>query len=185
MESASQNSVVSETSVFADSLALCRLRRETTLVQRATTHKKTILDKEIMLKNRESCMSIGLLLLRVTFGCFMLVHGWQKLSGFSEMADKFPDPIGMGSQLSLIMAIGAEFGCSLLLIAGLGTRLAAVPLAFTMIVALFVVHGADPWKTKELAACYLAVYATLILTGPGRLSVDHFLWNRQKDGTKP
>jgi putative oxidoreductase len=80
----------------------------------------------------------------VAFGCLMLVHGIQKVMGFSEMADKFPDPLGMGSQLSLLSAIGAEVGCSLLLIAGLGTRIAAIPLAFTMVVALFLVHADDP-----------------------------------------
>ena len=130
--------------------------------------------------NKESLTSIGLLLLRVSIGLFMLLgHGWSKLMGFSEMADKFPDPIGMGSQLSLIAAIGAEFGCSLLLVLGLGTRIAAIPLAFTMIVALFIFHSADPWPTKELAAVYLAVYATLVLTGGGRFSVDHLIGRRR------
>ena len=77
-------------------------------------------------------------------GGLMPVHGVPKLVGFSNMADKFPDPLGMGSQLSLISAVGAEVGCALLLIVGLGTRLAAIPLAFTMFVALFMVHGSDP-----------------------------------------
>lgn len=124
---------------------------------------------------RDTALSVGLLVLRVAVGCFMLVHGWQKLTGFSEMADTFPDPIGMGSRLSLISAIGAEFGCSLLLIVGLATRLAAIPLAFTMVVALFVVHAADPWQRKELAAIYLSVYAVLICTGAGRYSLDYLL----------
>lgn len=137
--------------------------------------------KQMMSKHKDSFAAVGLLLLRVAFGLFMLVHGWQKLSSFSELADKFPDPIGLGSQLSLIMAIGAEFGCSLLIIAGFATRLSAIPLAFTMIVALFVVHGSDPWQKQELAACYLAVYVTLILTGAGRFSVDQYLWGRPKD----
>ncbi|TWT89067.1 putative oxidoreductase CatD [Pseudobythopirellula maris] len=122
--------------------------------------------------------SLGLLLLRVAFGVMMLVHGWQKLSGFSEMADAFPDPIGMGSRLSLMSAIGAEFGCSLLLIAGLLTRVAVLPLAFTMVIALFVVHADDPWQTKELAAAYLAVYVALLLTGPGSLSIDRLIFGR-------
>lgn len=130
--------------------------------------------------NRELLSSIGLLLLRGSIGLFMLLgHGWSKLMGFSDMADKFPDPIGLGSRLSLISAIGAEFGCSLLLILGLGTRIAAIPLAFTMIVALFIFHSDDPWKTKELAAVYLAVYATLIFTGGGRFSLDHLIGARK------
>ncbi len=131
----------------------------------------------------ENALSTGLLVLRVGVGLMMLVHGWQKLTGFSEMADSFPDPIGMGSKLSLIAAIGAEVGCSLLLILGLGTRLAVIPLAFTMLVALFVVHADDPWQKKELAALYLLIYATLLLTGPGKFSIDSFIWRKRLAAT--
>lgn len=129
--------------------------------------------------NREYLTSTGLLVLRVGIGALMLVHGIAKIRGFSEMSTAFPDPIGLGSQLSLIMAIGAEVGCSLLLIFGFASRLATIPLAFTMLVALIVVHSADPWQVKELAAAYLLVYASLLLTGPGRISLDHLLWSRR------
>lgn len=132
--------------------------------------------KLLYIESSPKQISVGLLVLRVAFGLFMLVHGIQKVMGFSAMSEGFPDPIGMGSQLSLIMAIGAEVGCSLLLILGLGTRLAVIPLAFTMVIALFVVHGADPWKVKELAAIYLATYAVLFITGPGEFSLDHKFW---------
>lgn len=125
-----------------------------------------------MLLGTQKQIDIGLLLLRVAFGCFMLVHGTQKVMAFSAASATFPDPLGMGSQLSLIMAIFAEVGCSILLILGLGTRLALIPLAFTMIVALFLVHANDPWKVKELAAIYLAVYGILLVTGPGSFSLD-------------
>ncbi|SMP73416.1 putative oxidoreductase [Neorhodopirellula lusitana] len=126
----------------------------------------------------EKLTSTGLLVLRVGVGLFMLVHGWAKLSGFAEAQNHFPDPIGMGSKLSLIMAIGAEVGCSALLILGLATRLASIPLAFTMVIALFVVHGEDPWKVKELAGMYLLVYVSLMLTGPGIFSLDHLFFRR-------
>lgn len=135
--------------------------------------------------SKNTFLSVGLLLLRVAFGGLMLVHGTGKLMGFSEMADKFPDPLGMGSHLSLISAIGAEFGCSLLLILGLGTRLAAVPLAFTMCIALFVIHADDNWQKKELAATYLAVYIPLLFTGAGNFSLDHLLMNRRKTRMQP
>lgn len=126
--------------------------------------------------------AFGLLVLRVASGLFMLLgHGWPKLAKFSELADKFPDPLGMGSQLSLIAALGAEVLCSILLILGLGTRLAAVPLAFTMGVALLLVHGADPWQKKELAAVYLVVYVALVLTGGGWISLDGIIRGRKQE----
>ncbi len=130
------------------------------------------------MNKREVACHVGLLILRVAIGGLMLVHGTQKLMGFSEMADTFPDPIGLGSRLSLIAAIGAEFGCSLLLILGIGTRLAALPLVFTMGVALFIVHRADPWKVKDLAAVFLSVYVSIVFIGPGAVSLDHLIRQR-------
>ena len=124
----------------------------------------------------EKMISVGLLLLRISIGCLMLVHGIQKLTGFSTLSETFADPIGLGSQLSLILAIGAEVGCSILLILGLITRVAVIPLAFTMLVAFFLVHGNDPWNVKELAATYLSIYIVVFFTGPGRFSLDYRLW---------
>ena len=120
----------------------------------------------------------ALLLLRVAFGLMMMVHGWQKFSKFSELSGVFPDPFGMGSTLSLSAAIFAELGCSILLILGLGTRLALVPLIITMLVAIFIAHGADPWSKKELAVTFLSAYAALFVAGPGRYSVDHAIVSR-------
>jgi putative oxidoreductase len=136
--------------------------------------------KQRLLLGTSQQVSFGLLALRIAIGCFMMVHGMQKLMGFSTIAEGFPDPLGMGHQLSLICAIGTEVGCSILLILGLGTRIAALSLAFTMFVALFLVHGGDPWKVKELAAVYLAVYAVILLTGPGDISLDQKLFGNSK-----
>lgn len=124
--------------------------------------------------------AVGQAILRISFGGLMLVHGIPKLQGFSEMKDGFPDPLGMGSQLSLISAIGAEVGCAVLLIAGLVTRVAAIPLAFTMFVAFYFVHGDDPWKAKELAVVYMAAYVAIAFIGPGAFSLDHLIFGRNK-----
>ncbi|HBE64776.1 MAG TPA: DoxX family protein [Rhodopirellula baltica] len=131
--------------------------------------------KQRILLGSPKQVSYGLLALRVAFGCFMLVHGLQKVIGFSTISEGFPDPLGMGHQLSLVCAIATEVGCSILLILGLGTRVAVSGLAFTMFVALFLVHGSDPWKAKELAAVYLAVYTVIFITGPGEWSLDQVL----------
>lgn len=126
--------------------------------------------------------AVGLLVLRVGFGGYMMTHGWGKLQMLlgGEFED-FSDPIGVGKPLSLILATFAEFGCSLLVILGLATRLATIPLITTMAVAAFVVHRADPWTmgpgaSKEPAMLFLTAFTALLLTGPGHFSLDAVVW---------
>ena len=74
-----------------------------------------------------TCTSFALLILRVALGAQMLTgHGWGKLMSFSEMAQDFSDPLGVGSTTSLALAIIGEVLCSALLTLGLFTPLAAL-----------------------------------------------------------
>lgn len=127
--------------------------------------------------------SVGLLILRIGFGGVMLVaHGLPKLQNFGEIAPRF-DPIGLGGTVSLSLAIFAELICAGLLVIGLGTRLAAIPLIVTMLVAAFVAHAEDPWQKKELAVMYLTAYTALLAAGGGMFSLDRFVpsfWKRNK-----
>lgn len=122
---------------------------------------------------------LGLLLLRAGIGGMMLVHGIPKALTFSEHAATFPDPIGVGHELSLVLAIFGEVVCSTALVLGLGTRLAAVPFAFTMFVAGVIVHSGDDWDTREKAMLYLLGGISIALLGPGRLSLDHLIGRRR------
>lgn len=116
---------------------------------------------------------LGLLLLRVATAGFLLFgHGWGKLANFGARAPGFRDPLGVGSEVSLALAVFAEVFCALLVIAGAFTRLALVPMIITMLVAAGVVHAADPWAKKELALLFAVPFITLLLTGPGKFSVD-------------
>lgn len=130
-------------------------------------------------KCSESCKisltNYGLLVFRLVLGGFMLTHGWQKLSNFDAFSTAFPDPIGLGSSVSLSMIIFAEFFCSILLILGLFTRLATIPLMIGMGVAVLVIHGNDPFATKELPWLYFISYLGILLTGAGKLSIDYLL----------
>ena len=119
-----------------------------------------------------------ILFLRLFFGLLMITHGLTKLSYFDQLAANFPDPIGWGSRISLIMIILTEIGCSIFLIFGLFTRIAAIPLLFSMMIAVFVAHAADPFAKKELAIIYAAMYALFIFTGGGKFSLDYILHKR-------
>ncbi|NDV47635.1 DoxX family protein [Paludibacter sp. 221] len=126
-------------------------------------------------KKNVNANDFGLLIFRLAVGILMLTHGLQKIANYETLKLAFPDPIGLGSSFSLTLIILAEFGCSILIILGLFTRLATIPLMFGMIVAGFVVHGGDPFAVKELSVLYLLMYVVLILTGAGKYSVDHYL----------
>jgi putative oxidoreductase len=128
---------------------------------------------------RALALDAGLLWMRLMLGGFMLVfHGWGKLANFSERSAKFGDPLGVGSEVSLALAVSAEVFCSLLVMAGAATRFAVVPLLITMGVAAGIVHADDPWQKQEFALLYLIPFFALFLTGPGKFSVDAWLHNR-------
>ncbi|MGA2597064.1 MAG: DoxX family protein [Bryobacteraceae bacterium] len=121
-------------------------------------------------------LDIALLILRVMAGfSLFLKHGMEKLTGFSQMAAHFPDPLHIGPVPSLAFALLSDAVCSLLIILGLGTRIAALVVAINLIVAFTLVHrlnfsGPHP---GELAWLYLAIAVLLVLTGAGKFSVDH------------
>lgn len=117
----------------------------------------------------------GLLILRVWLGLSMLLlHGMMKIQNFEAIAPKFLDPFGIGGKASLGLAIFAEAVCSVLLVAGLFTRLGALMLAITMGVAFALAHKAGLSREAggELAFIYLAGYVTLFVTGAGKFSAD-------------
>jgi putative oxidoreductase len=125
-------------------------------------------------------VDVGLFLLRLGVGATFATHGLAKLQKWGELAAVFPDPIGVGHSFSLALAIFGELVCGALLAAGLATRVAAVPALVTMLVALGVIHAADPFQKKELAFIYAVCFLTLLLTGPGRLSLDAVIGARRK-----
>ncbi|MCF1192253.1 DoxX family protein [Mangrovimonas sp. AS39] len=114
---------------------------------------------------------LALLILRVGFGGFMLTHGIPKMGMLSNPSD-FGDPMGVGSTISLILALIGEVVAPILLIIGFKTKWAAIPAAITMAVAAFVVHAKDDLATKEHALLFLIAFVVIFLTGAGKYSID-------------
>lgn len=116
---------------------------------------------------------LGLLILRVATGSIMLTqHGLMKVTNFHQLATQFPDPFGFGSKVSLSLVIFAEVFCSGLLVLGLFTRMALIPLITTMAVAFFIIHGADPFLKRELSLVFMLIFSSLFVMGPGQFSVQ-------------
>ena len=117
---------------------------------------------------------LSLLLLRLCFrGLMCINHGIGKFHKFfGDEPIKFGDPLGIGMEASLGLAVFSEVLCAIMVVFGLLTRLAVIPLIITMIVAAFVVHIDDPFKKMEAALLYLIPYLILLWHGGGKCSID-------------
>jgi putative oxidoreductase len=124
-------------------------------------------------KQTERLRDLGLLVLRLGLAAPLLwLHGWGKLMHFGERADRFADPIGLGSMPSLGLITFAEVFCSALVALGLFTRWAAIPPAIGLAVAFFVQHAGDPLAERELAFLYMVGFAAVALLGGGRFALE-------------
>ena len=120
-------------------------------------------------------ISVILLIVRVVFGVMLMNHGIDKWANYQELSAGFPNPLGIGSPLSLGLAIFGELACSMAFIIGFLYRLAMIPMIFTMCVAFFIVHADDPFAVKELAFVYLVVFVLMYIVGPGKFAVDRWI----------
>lgn len=145
---------------------------------------------------KDTAVSTGLLILRLGVAGYMVTHGWAKVTMLMERQfEMMGDPIGIGPVASLVLVAFAEFFCAILVVVGLATRLAAIPIVITMAVAAFVAHGADPWTmteaamrffsgaskswaSKQPALTFLFVFLALVFTGAGRFSLDALIASR-------
>jgi putative oxidoreductase len=126
---------------------------------------------------RDRVISVILLAVRVFFGVLFFMHGVDKMMNFSSLSESFPSVFGLGSYMSLMVAVFCEFCCSLFLVAGLLQRLILIPMIISMGVAFFGIHDAI-LPDGELALIYFVVFIILFLTGPGRYSIDYLLDNK-------
>ena len=124
-----------------------------------------------------STQACGLTILRITVGIVFLVHGYQKLfhMGFHGVAGMFGH---MGIPLPMISAVVVtlvEFVGGILLVAGVGTRIAAALLAVDMTVAILSVHLKHGFGAQnggfEYPLTLLAATLCLALSGGGMLSL--------------
>jgi putative oxidoreductase len=128
------------------------------------------------------------LLIRVTVGVVFIQTGWGHLSHMSDTIAAFRDDFGVPlPELNARIASCTEFFGGILILLGLGARLAALPMAFTMLVAIATAKrgqlqgfsfdsfttllGFEEWS-------YLVMFLVIAIIGPGRVSIDAVIARR-------
>ena len=138
-----------------------------------------------MTHNKAQLQSFGITVIRLVMGAVFIAHGAQKLFGFGleGVAGGFAQ---MGIPLPTVSAYlvtGAELFGGIALVLGLFTRLATLPLAFSMLVAMVMVHAKAGFflpNGYEFVLTLLAGTVGLALAGPGALAVDNVIAARRE-----
>ena len=125
----------------------------------------------------DNAFNFAILLLRIVAGLTMAInHGYGKLTGFSKLSANFPNPYHLSSMVAASLVTFAEFFCALLIVLGLLTRFACIPLIIAMGTAFVSAHNADLFsQSAELSAIYLSIFIAILLVGPGKVSVDKLI----------
>lgn len=119
---------------------------------------------------------LALFFFRILVACLLLTHGFPKLQRlFSGAEIQFANPYGLGMTTSLVLVTFAEFVCSILVILGLATRLATIPIMITMATAAIIAHADDPFGVKEKPLLFLVCFAFIFIVGAGKYSLDRRL----------
>ena len=123
-------------------------------------------------------IDLALLFLRilVSFSLFYK-HGIEKITGFSNMQTHFPDPLHIGATPGLMFALITDGICSLLIIFGIATRLAALLIVINLTVIFILLHsGSFVEGHAELVYVYLSSFLCILFAGAGKYSLDNRLF---------
>ena len=122
---------------------------------------------------------IGPLLVRLTVGLVFVVTGWGKLHSLANVTQFFDSLHIPAPHANAVFVSSVELVGGLLLIAGLGARIAALLLAGVMTVALVTAKLPDVHGIVDLAGTlefvFLTVFIWLLAAGPGSASLDHLI----------
>lgn len=120
---------------------------------------------------------IGIIFIRITFGFHLLYYSWNDVIHLTagNNAD-FLNTLGIPFPYIMSWAyILTQFIGGLCVILGFKTRLIALPLIATFLVAYFVVHISDTYEDAYPALQMLAVSLYFLFNGSGKLSIDNIL----------
>jgi putative oxidoreductase len=115
-------------------------------------------------------------LARLAIGIVFAGTGWGKLHNLEKITSFFAELGIPAPGFNAVLASSAELVCGVLILVGLFTRLAAVPLIVVMLVAIATAKRGEIGGLSDLLgfveALYIVLLAWLATAGPGPISLD-------------
>ena len=129
---------------------------------------------------------LGMLSLRLFLAYEFWESGLEKFNGsnwFADIQGQFPFPFSVVPvNISWFLATWVELIGAVMLVIGLGTRFWAFSFLILDVVAWYAVHASSGYNVCDngykLPLMYLMMLIPLVLMGPGKLSIDHWIRTR-------
>ena len=129
---------------------------------------------------------LGMLSLRLFLAYEFGQSGLEKFYGanwFADIQGQFPFPFSViPVDISWFLATWIELIGAVMLVIGLGTRFWAFSFVILDVVAWYAVHASSGYNVCDngykLPLMYLMMLIPLVLSGPGKLSIDHWIRTR-------
>ena len=137
---------------------------------------RKILSKLTITSLQNDFFDIVILSFRILLSVQMIyAHGLKKIGIGVEEAEQIPNPLYLPELINSFFAIAANIFFPLLVILGLFTRLAILPILAVTLTGYFILHLHDPALVKDAPFMYSLSYLLLLYLGSGRYSLDYFI----------
>ena len=130
---------------------------------------------------RSQGCEMAILFLRVFIGGVMLLHMIGKLQDYDNYVLNFQSIVGLNHATSFALSILFEGLFAVMIIMGVGTRLAASLMAIVMIVSICeaLMQGTVTDAESKLEFIYIGIYITLVISGGGQYAISAMFLNRK------
>jgi putative oxidoreductase len=125
--------------------------------------------------------NVALLLFRVLLAVELFrVHGLKKFRLENGQREHVPNPLHLPEKLNGTVAALSDTVAPFLVMLGIGTRLAVLPVIGVTAIGYFVVHRKDSAEVRDVPYMYTLSFLLLLFMGAGAYSLDQYLYNLLK-----
>ena len=139
--------------------------------------------KALMLNSLSRFSDLTLFALRAITGAFLVHETWDNVSSAARMGEfvQFLDQFGFPAPaLMAPLSVAVQFGCGILLILGLFTRISGLLIAANFVVAVLMVHFNEPFRGWWPALILVFLGLHFATVGSGRFGLDAMFGSKRR-----